>query len=90
MLLPSEDLQARKFLSLEKLEAGAASGGDVTKIIVGESQRPNRCRRVSPADNPQPGDPAQGRGNDPRPLRKGGEDIDDDFFRDEEETALAI
>lgn len=26
----------------------------------------------------------------PRPLRKGGEDSDDDFFRDEEETALVI
>jgi hypothetical protein len=26
----------------------------------------------------------------PRPLRKGGEDSDDDFFSDEEDTALAI
>jgi RNA polymerase primary sigma factor len=26
----------------------------------------------------------------PRPLRKGGEESDDDFFRDEEETALAM
>src|SRR5689334_9950302 len=60
-----------QFLALEELQAGAATGGDVTEVVVGETELANRRGGVAATDHRQAVDLGEGLRDGARPLGEG-------------------